>query len=74
MAFSACGGMGMEATVVIKKIAGALATKHKERYSKVVSWMKCRLAYSLARSAIKYVQGSRSICCRSRHVIPVDLV
>ena len=52
MVFSACGGMGMEATVVIKKIADALATKRGESYSKVVTWMRCHLAYSFARPAI----------------------
>ena len=37
MVFSSCMGMGMEATVVIKKIADALATKRGESYSKVMS-------------------------------------
>ena len=74
MIFSACSGMGTEATVVIKKIADALATKRGESYSKVVSWMRCRLAYSLARSAIRCVQGSHSIRRRLPHVVPVDLV
>ena len=74
MVFSACGGMGMEATVVIKKIADALATKHGESYSKVVTRMRCRLAYSLARSAIRCIWGSCSTHRRLPHVPPVDLV
>ena len=32
MLFSACGGMGTEATVVIKKIANVFATKLGESY------------------------------------------
>ena len=32
--------MGNETTVVIKKIADALATKRGESYSKVVSWIR----------------------------------
>ena len=45
LVFSACGGMGTEATVVIKKIADGLATKRRESYSKVITWIRCRLAY-----------------------------
>ena len=59
MVFSACGSMGTKATVVIKKTADALANKHGKSYSKVVGWMRCHLAYSLARSAVKCVWGSR---------------
>ena len=58
MVFSACGGMGKEATVVIKKITDALATKCGESYRKVVTWMRCHLAYSLVRSAIRCIQDS----------------
>ncbi len=62
--------MGQEATVVLRKLADDLALKRNESYSRVVSWMRCCLAFSLARSAIRCVRGSR----RTHHRAPVDLV
>ena len=72
--FTTGGGMGQEAMVVVKKLADDLAMKRNERYSRVVSWMRCRLAFSLARAAIRCVHGSRSIHRWMHHQAPVDLV
>ena len=79
LVFSSCGGMGPEATVVIKKLANALATKRRVAYSRVVSWLQCCLSFSLARSAIRCIRGSRSVRSRSVRcqpfvLAPVDLV
>ena len=74
LVFSSCGGMGPEADIVVKRIADALASKRKESYSKVVCWMRCCLAFSLARSAIRCVRGSRSVRRRHINLVPVDLV
>ena len=52
LVFSLCGGMGPEAAVVIKKLANALATKRCVVYSRVVSWLRRCLSFSLARSAL----------------------
>ena len=80
LVFSACGGMGREATVAVKKLATALATKRNENYCHVISWMRCCLSFSLARSAIRCVRGSRSLRRKTRlymdghGLAPVDLV
>ena len=79
MVFSACGGIGREATVVIKKLASQVAMKRNESYCHLMSWMRCCLSFSLARSAIRCVRGSRSIRRRTLHMNsrgmpPVDLV
>ncbi len=74
LVFTTRGGMGQEATVVVRKLADDLALKCNESYSRVVSWMRCCLAFSLARSAIRCVRGSRSIRRRTHHRAPVDLV
>ncbi len=50
--------MGKEATVVVKRLAGDVAMKRNENYSQVVCWMRCSLAFSLARSAIYVVFGA----------------
>ena len=61
LVFSACGGMGVEATVVVKKLASSLAVKRNEAYSRVVAWIRCCLAFALARSATRYIRGSRFV-------------
>ncbi len=80
LVFSSCGGIGREATVAIKKLAAQLATKRNESYCHLISWMRCSLSFSLARSAIRCVRGSRSIRRRTHlrmdghGLAPVDLV
>ena len=72
--FSACGGMGTEANIVVKKLAGGIALKWDEAHSKVVAWIRCRLAFALAHSAVRFVRGSRSLRKRSCEQAPLDLV
>ena len=76
LVFSACGGMEREATVVIKRLADALSVKRNECYSHTISWMRCCLSFSLARSAIRCLRGSRSVrrWFDRRDLLPVDLV
>ena len=50
--FSACGGMGLTATTVYKKLASMLADKWEMNFSRCLYWMRCRLCFSLLRSAI----------------------
>ena len=69
--------MGHEATVSIKKLAASLAIRRNENYFHVISWMCCFLSFSLARSAIRCVRGSRSIHRKiydGQGLAPVDLV
>ena len=56
--FSAAGGMGSIATIVYKKLASLLAEKQGRAYS---YWLRCKLNFSLLRSAIMCIRGSRSI-------------
>ena len=62
--------------MVVKRLANALAMMCNESYSRVVTWIRCCLAFSLARSAIRCVRGSRSIRRGSHRQVPgtVDLV
>ena len=61
LVFSASGGMGPTAKVVYKKLASMIATKHNQCYSQTLNWLRCRLSFSLLRSAIMCLRrGSRS--------------
>ena len=72
LVFLSCGGMGFEATVVMKKLAASLAMKRNEPYRRVVTWIRCCLAFSLARSPIRCLWGSLSLRCRTLELVPVD--
>ena len=60
LVFSTSGGMGPTANVVYKRIASMIAQKHDKTYSKTLHWMRCKLSYSLLRSAIMCLRGARS--------------
>ena len=60
LVFSAAGGMGPTANVVYKKLASMIAIKHNQSYSQTVNWLRCRLSFSLLRSSIMCIRGSRS--------------
>ena len=60
LVFSTSGGMGTTATVVYKRLASLIAEKQDKPYSRTVHWLRCRLSFSLLRSAIMCIRGSRS--------------
>ena len=60
LVFSTTGGMGPTATIVYKRLASMIAKKHNKTYSKTIHWLRCRLSFSLLRSAIMCLRGSRS--------------
>ncbi len=57
LVFSTSGGMGRGATVAYKHLASLISIKREQPYSTVMSWLRCRLSFSLLRSTIR---GSRS--------------
>ena len=63
LVFTTTGGMGTIATVFYKQLAAMIAEKHERPYSKTMQWIRCRLNFSLLRSAIMCLRGS----CSSRY-------
>ena len=75
LVLAATGGMANEATHFYKRLASLLAMKWDQSYSCTLSWLRCRLMFSLLRSAIQCIRGARSSCghaCKSPP--PTDLV
>ena len=60
LVFSTSGGMGATANVVYKRLASMIAEKQDQPYSRTIQWIRCRLCFSLLRSAIMCLRGSRS--------------
>ena len=75
LVFSATGGMAKQSTTFYKRLASLLADKWDHTYSKTLYWLRCRLSFSLLRSAIQCIRGARSSCGHAIHSSsPIDLV
>ena len=60
LVFSALGGMSRPTEITYKRLASLLADKKDQFYNSVISLIRCRLGFSLLRSAIMCLRGSRS--------------
>ncbi len=69
LVMSATGGMANQATVFYKRLASSLAQKWDQPYSITMTWLRCRLTFSLIRSSVQCIRGSRSSCGHA----PMDL-
>ena len=60
LVLSATGGLAHEATIFYKRLASCLANKWDQSYNSTISWLRCRLTFSLLRSAVQCLRGARS--------------
>ena len=75
LVLSATGGLANEANIFYKRLASMLASKWDHPYSSTLCWLRCRLAFSLLRSAIQSIRGARSSCGHAIKILTVvDLV
>ena len=70
LVFHTLGGFGPTATVVFKRISSMIAEKTCQAYHSVIRLIRCRVSFSLLRSTITCLRGSRS----SRCTTPLDTV
>ena len=62
---AATGGMGSAAQVTFKRMVSMLAAKREQPYSKVMNVVRCMLNFSLIKSQIRCIRGSRSTVGRA---------
>ena len=62
--FSTTGGMGRLASIFYSRLVMMLSEKRQQPFSSTMGWMRCQLSFSLLRSSILCIRGSRS----SHHV------
>ena len=76
LVLSSTGGLGPAATSTYKRLATLLAGKWNQSYSSTMSWLRCRLSFSLLRSSIQAIRGSRSSAEAPTRCepLPLDLV
>ena len=60
LVFSTFGGMSTISNIFFKRLASLLADKKDVSYSVVMSWLRCRVSFSLLRSAIDCLRVARS--------------
>ena len=60
LVLSTTSGLAKEATIFYKRLASLLATKWEESYNTVLCWLHCHLSFSLLRSSIQAIRGTRS--------------
>ena len=63
--FSTTGAMGKSTKVFYGCLADKIATKTKQPYSSTITWVQCRLNFSLIRSSVSCLRGSRHNSCPS---------
>ena len=59
LVFSVHGGMGQECKAFYKRLCSLLSEKRGENYSIVSSWVRTRTSFSLLRSALMAIRGTR---------------
>ena len=74
--FSATGGMGTTAEIFYKRLASLISEKNNQDYATTMGWIRCCISFSLIRSAVMCVRGSRSSYHHpiSPSSMPADLV
>ena len=62
LVFTTVGKMGREATAFSKRIALMISEHRSEQYSVVMGWIRCRLSFSLPRSALcAFVEADQDV-------------
>ena len=59
LVWSSSGGCGPSATVALKRLAGLISEKHGQPYSSALSFIRCRLLFSLLNSAVACLRAPR---------------
>ncbi|KAG0702073.1 hypothetical protein GWK47_025170 [Chionoecetes opilio] len=59
LVFTTSGGMGPKAKCFYSRLADVMAEKKHQPRSHVVAWMRCLLSFSLLRSALLCLRGTR---------------
>ena len=60
LVLSSSGGCGPSAMIALKRLAGLISEKHGQPYSSALTFIRCRLAFSLINSAVACLRAPRS--------------
>ena len=74
LVFSTSGGLGKAAETTYKRLASLIASKREADYGTTRKWLRNKISFSLLRSAITCIRGSRSSHNSAQHELSPDLV
>ena len=66
------GSMGPEMTAVIKRLGRMISEKKGRSYAYVITILRAKFAFALARSAVMCLRGTRSVANGGRNVYEMD--
>ena len=72
LVFTTTSGMGEECLRYHRKLAELLAMK-KGDYAKTMNWIRVKISFSLMRSALICLRGSRSIHRKPYNIMDIDI-
>ena len=72
LVFSTSGGLAPISSLVYKRIATLQLEKSSRSYNSVINYIRCKLSFSLLRSTIRCLRGTRSTLPRD-HNIEIDV-
>ena len=72
LVFISSGGMGPKAKCFYSKLAEAISERKQQPRSHVVAWMRCRLSFSLLRSALLCLRGTRYSAQKPTNIANLD--
>ena len=61
LVFTSSGGQAKECSLFYSRLAGMIAEKRNQPKSVITAWLRCRLGFSLLRSALLCIRGTRVI-------------
>ena len=73
LVFTTTGGMGEECKRYHSRLAEMIASKKGELYSKTMAWMRTKISFSLIRSALVCLRGTRSRKSKRCHAKDIDI-
>ena len=73
LVFAASSGMGPSTTIAYKRLASLLASRRGHMYSTTMWWLRCRLSFSLLRSTITAIRGTRVSALTPTQSIPLAM-
>ena len=60
LVFTSAGGMARQSQIFYRRMAELMAEKRGEKKGFFMAWLRCKLSFSLVRSALLCLRGTRS--------------
>ena len=73
LVFTTTGGMGEECKKYHSRLAELIAMKQGEKYSKTIAWIRAKISFSIIRSALLCLRGTRRLKNKKCNMKEIDI-